>query len=166
LEASRAGEVLLEWREELEDDRGARAALRRAQTSDDVIMEPAFHRLRNHPDWPAAIPFDAAASIAIAVAQTDVAAPPPDHRLGAALAIGQKRVSPARLRLLASAEIPQQFLRLLRGALAQIDGRAPVLDLAEKIRLWHRPASRPGARRDLLVDYFAAVPAAMLSKEA
>ena len=54
--ASRAGELLLGWREELEDDRGARAALRRAQTIDDVVMEPAFHRLRNHPDWPASIP--------------------------------------------------------------------------------------------------------------
>ena len=163
--ASRAGEVLLGWRDELERDRGARAALRRAQTTDDVVMEPAFHRLRNHPDWPSSISLDTAASIAIAVAELDVAFAPLAVRLGAALGGGRTPVSPGRLRLIASAEIPQQFLRLLRGALAQIDGRAPLIDLAEKVRQWHWAGSRPMARRDLLIDYFDAAPATVLSKE-
>ncbi len=39
------GEILIEFWQGLEDDKGARAQLRRCKTPEEVVMVPAFHRL-------------------------------------------------------------------------------------------------------------------------
>ncbi|BAZ95176.1 uncharacterized protein FOKN1_2816 [Thiohalobacter thiocyanaticus] len=40
-----AGEILAEWWEGLQNDTGGRARLRRCKTPEEVMLEPAFHRL-------------------------------------------------------------------------------------------------------------------------
>lgn len=48
---SRVGRELTEWWHQLQDDRGARAELRRCKSVDEVVMTAAFQRLcfRMHP---------------------------------------------------------------------------------------------------------------------
>ena len=42
-----AGEILAAWWEALQQDSGGRARLRRCKSPDEVMLEPAFHRLVN-----------------------------------------------------------------------------------------------------------------------
>ncbi|MFC7334751.1 type I-E CRISPR-associated protein Cse2/CasB [Rhodocista pekingensis] len=79
--------------------------------------------------------------------------------LGRAFAVrrpdtGKPRVSGDRLRLICTADDPDEFLRLLRGAIRLLEEKAPVADIARVVEAWHRPAARDAARRQILLSYF------------
>lgn len=163
--------------------RGDRAALRRAQTVTEACMVPAYHALMadartdRHPEA------ETVARIAMALATVDTDtdtlkvqtgaaldgddAPRPNVRrprtgaaLGRAFAVrrpdtGKPRVSGDRLRLICTADDPDEFLRLLRGAIRLLEKeKAPVADIARVVEAWHRPAARDAARRQILLSYF------------
>ena len=44
---NKAGEILASWWEGLQQDNGGRARLRRCKSPEEVMLEPAFHRLLN-----------------------------------------------------------------------------------------------------------------------
>ncbi|MCM8738627.1 type I-E CRISPR-associated protein Cse2/CasB [Azospirillum sp. A1-3] len=145
--------------------RGDRAALRRAQTIDDVYGVIAFHRLLRCLD-PSTAP-DMAARLAMALATVDQSWTPKEGgqtgagwgnafgRAAARFKNGKPRLSEDRLRLLLSAEDPDQFLRLLRGAVHLLGGKAPLVDLARVVWAWHQPDSRARVRRQIFLSYFA-----------
>ncbi|ACJ00699.1 type I-E CRISPR-associated protein Cse2/CasB [Rhodospirillum centenum] len=148
--------------------RGDRAALRRAQTVTEACMVPASYAL------PAALMADArmdrhpeaetVARIAMALATVDEDTGAMAVRTGAALGrafavrrqdTGKPRVSGDRLRLICTADDPDEFLRLLRGAIRLLEKeKAPVADIARVVEAWHRPAARDAARRQILLSYF------------
>jgi CRISPR system Cascade subunit CasB len=158
-----AGARLLAWWAGLVDDRGGRAGLRRAQSLDHVVLVGAFQRLRRAllADW--RFQPEALADVALAAAELEA----DGDRPGRILATGNREglpVSPGRLKLIADAEDPELFLRLLRGALAQVRRKGSIQHTAELVRRRHSPASRPAARRRLVLDYFEAADDDLLSK--
>lgn len=172
------------WYDLLQQDnrKGDRAALRRAQQTDDAYGVCSFHLLLV---WLGKQkPPDVAARIAMALApirqdrmeqQADgnddddpAEAPAADQprswagtKLGRCMAAkgpsGAPRISPARVRLLLSTENPDQFLRLLRSILGQLDGRAPVREVADVMDGWHSPTWRAAIRRRIFLSYFSNV---------
>ncbi len=68
------------------------------------------------------------------------------------------RYSQDRLRRLLSAEDPDEFLRLLRSAILQLDRAAPVTDVSRVMEAWHHPDARAKVRRQIFLSYFAALP--------
>jgi CRISPR system Cascade subunit CasB len=159
-----------DWHAELQErqNRGDRAALRRAQIVDDVYGVVAFHQLLRR--LGSAIAPDTAARLAMALATVDLDwAPGEDNRIGKswgdafghAAAMpkdGKPRVSEDRLRLLLSAEDPDQFLRLLRGVIHLLERKAPLIDLARVVRAWHQPHNRARVRRQIFLSYFTMLP--------
>ncbi|WP_041794691.1 type I-E CRISPR-associated protein Cse2/CasB [Pararhodospirillum photometricum] len=152
--------VLKAWHARLADDRRARAALRRAQSLDDVWPEEAFSRLRLHLLPLASFSTMALARVAVAVAEVDE-----DHevslaRRAASLGVrGKALVSSDRLRLLLGSEDPDEFLRLLRGIVDQIDRQVNVAALADLVLSWEHPNGRLWARRTVFLDYYETAPA-------
>lgn len=153
------------WHRDLAEDRHDCARLRRAQTIDDVFEIDAYHRLRFRLAETASQPWirgerhaEVVARIALALAeiksdQTPETEPAPDTGSFLALGAALGRLSPERLRLLANTGEIDLFLRLLRGALAQVERIAPLWDTAETVRRWHFAEQRQLARRDLLIRY-------------
>lgn len=160
-----ARQTIEAWHRDLAKDRHDRARLRRAQTIDDVFEIDAYHRLRLRLTEKASQPWirdgrhaEVIARIALALAeiksdQTAAAESAPETDLFLTLGAALGRLSPERLRLLANTGEIDLFLRLLRGALAQVERTAPVWDTAETVRRWHFAEQRQFARRDLLIRY-------------
>ncbi|MFV3076518.1 type I-E CRISPR-associated protein Cse2/CasB [Niveispirillum fermenti] len=157
--------------------KGERAALRRAQQVEEVFGVTAYHALQprlgrwNRPLTAARI------AMALATIRQDRTESPaegedadgmPDKpvswgvTLGRALAVmapsGKRRVSKERLRLLLSADDPDQFLRLLRSTLGLLDDRAPVQDVADVVGAWHTPSLRADVRRAIFLSYYRSLP--------
>ena len=156
-----AAGILRTWHRWLLSDRGARAALRRARALDDVWMEEAYSRLRLplREHHGASVRDEALARAALAVAEVkeDIG------RTFAACAAaasqgGRAPVTAARMRLTLGADDSDEFLRLLRGLLAMIDGSCDVCDLAALVIAWHSPEARSKARRRVMLDYYAHAP--------
>lgn len=164
--ANQDGEVetLRDWHGRLQRNRGGRAALRRAQKLDDIYdgVGPFFELLNRYPKvWHEDV---ARMAIALAEVEDDYGTPARKRPVGTALgrvlakpAGTGKPLSEQRLRLLASAEDPDQFLRLLRSALHQIGRKAPLADVGRVARLWGSPVHRPWVRRNLFLAFFGAV---------
>jgi CRISPR type I-E-associated protein CasB/Cse2 len=158
--------VLVEWHAGLMDDRGGRAALRRARTLDDVLMDgvgaSAFMRLWRR--LPGNGPPYALARAALAAAELDEDMRPADAarplfaQRCAALGDGRVFVSPDRFRLLMSAIDADEFLRLLRSSIGLTERRAPLIDVADLARSWSCPERREGQRRRQLLAYYAYLP--------
>lgn len=162
--------VVSDWHAELQErqNRGDRAALRRAQTVDDVYGVVAFHQLLRR--LGSSIAPDTVARLAMALATVDADWAEGEDgavgkgwgdALGHAAATpkdGKPRVSEDRLRLLLSAEDPDQFLRLARGVIHLLDRKAPLVDLARVVRAWSQPDNRARVRRQIFLSYFATLP--------
>jgi CRISPR type I-E-associated protein CasB/Cse2 len=152
-----------DWHIAVTEDRSTRAALRRAQNIDDVPLDaladlttrvvgrvgddPAAHRRTEQ-----------LARIALAVGEIDQDV---DSRLGRLLGTRrpgstEPRLSDKRLRLLLDTPEVDLFVRLLRGALVQVERRAPIVDTALLVWRWHHPDARADARRRLALHYFQA----------
>lgn len=154
-----AAGILRTWHSWLLSDRGARAALRRARALDDVWMEEAYSRLRLPLLEHYRVRDEALARAALAVAEVEKVS---DRSFAACAAAesqgGRAPVTAARMRLTLGAEDPDEFLRLLRGLLAMIDGSCDVRDLAGLVIAWHGPEARSKARRRVMLDYYAHAP--------
>ena len=132
------GELLLRWWHELDDDRGGRAALRRAPDITAVVMAPTYQRLHRRlvaagwPDqsWRNDRLAAAAGLLAHVREHTEQALPK-------AMSEGDKpRVSPLRfMRLLESPDIDTLFTGL-RRTLPLLQHRADVLALATDVVNW------------------------------
>jgi CRISPR type I-E-associated protein CasB/Cse2 len=146
------------WHAAVTDDRATRAALRRAQDIDELplaaLADLATRTLGRVGDDPAALRRTAQlARVALAVGEIDQGTA---HDLGRALHRARRPLSEDRLRLLLDTPEPDLFVRLLRGALVQVERRAPVADTALLVWRWHHPDARASARRRLALDYFQA----------
>ena len=155
--------LILKWHRELQLplNRGDRAALRRAVAPDDAYRMVAFHGLYGR--LAESVRDDeAVARLALALAEVNESTRSAG-RTGAALgrALARRKgdrstVSGDRMRLLATAEDPDQFLRLLRSAIVQLDRMVPLVDVADVVLDWHRPDRRAEARRQIFLGYFRA----------
>lgn len=134
------GDLLLRWWQGLDDDRGGRAALRRAPDITAVVMLPAFQRLHRRltaAGWPPKTwrndRLAAAAGLLAHVRQNAGPALP--------VAMGQRdgdkpRVSPLRFtRLLESPDIDALFAGL-RRTLPLLQDQADVLSLTTDVVNW------------------------------
>jgi len=149
---------LLDWWKGLEDNRGDRAALRRAASIDQVLFNPGFHRLWRSVKktrWNRA---ENVALIAALVARVREHDPkrtfaaqlgtPPSERDKAAF-------SGLRFRRLLQANEPDQLLQGCARAIAMCNNRINILDLAESVYWWN-----DRARKQWAFDYYDANPAA------
>jgi CRISPR system Cascade subunit CasB len=151
--------VLRRWWTVLQTDTGARAALRRVSNPADCAFQPAFHALRRKMLAVGRVNDDALAVVAVLAAgvRAEARGGLPD-RLGAPQ--GDRRVLPElRLQRLLQAEEPDETLRQMRRALAILDNRADIADLAR----WSYALAVPGlhestARRFAYAYYGAVAP--------
>jgi len=152
--------ALRRWHAWLQTDRGARAALRRVRRLDEVWMEEAYSRLRLAllPDFRFAD--EPLARAAVAVAEVNEAHADGLAARASSVVRGRPAVSPERMRLMLGAEEPDDFLRLLRGALPMIDRTVALGDLADLVLSWHGETGRAIARRRVMLAYYERRPEA------
>lgn len=163
--------ILRAWWKGLEDDKGERAALRRAANLTSVMLSPAFHRLLNdlrragfgisdnrYPKL--------AVIVGLAARIRDEGSRGED---GESLATsmgtpkmsgGKAVVSELRMRRLLACDDIEELYTLLRRALALLDNRANLGDLAATVWNWmpmddNNPKD---SRRQMAFDYYEAAP--------
>lgn len=158
--------ILRDWWRDLENDRGARAALRRAASLTAVMLCPAFHRLLNdlrqagytisESRYPK---LAVIAGLAARVrAETDDGLA---KRMGTPKSDGDKAaVSELRMRRVLACDDLEELYTLLRRALSLLDDRANLADLAAVV--WHwtpmDEKSPYDPRRRMAYDYYAKAP--------
>lgn len=158
-EEPKVEEVLHRWYAGLAEDRGGRAHLRRAAGPDEVVYEPAFHRLladleeldgvrKPRPRGVAAV---AGLVSRVKELETDqslprqMASPKPGSR--------RPRVSKIRFRkLLEAGELEDRYTQLAR-ILQLLGGRVNLRDLAQAAYSWNEPQKRRWA-----YDYYRLLP--------
>ena len=149
---------LLNWWQSLEDNRGDRAALRRASAIEQVMFNPGFHRLwRKLKDtrWNRA---ERVALIAVLAARVKYHDPRNTFaaQLGAPLAgRGKAAFSGLRFRRLLQASDSDEVLQACSRAIAMCDGRVNLASLAESVYWWN-----DGVRKQWAFDYYDANPSA------
>lgn len=163
-------EILRAWWKSLEDDKGERATLRRAANLTGVMLSPAFHRLLN--DLRRAgfgIPDSRYPKLA-AIAGLAARIKPPhlddgDKSLATSMGTpkingGKAVVSELRVRRLLACDDIEELYTLLRRALAMLDNRTSLADLATTIWNWvpMDEKSPYDPRRQMAYDYYAAAP--------
>lgn len=161
--------ILRSWWHDLENDRGGRAALRRAASLTEVMLCPAFHRLLNGLRQAGyAVPesrYPKLAVIAGLAARVDPKKKEAEESLATLMGKpkpgGEKAtVAELRMRRLLACDDLEELYTLLRRALALLDDRANLADLA--IVVWHwtpmdaKRANDP--RRRMAYDYYAEAP--------
>jgi CRISPR system Cascade subunit CasB len=158
--------VLRAWRKNLEDDKGERAAMRRAASTTEVVLSPAFHRLLNElrragfgiseSRYPK---LAAIAGLAARIKGEE------DERLATSMGTprsngGKASVSELRMRRLLACNDIEELYMLLRRALALLDNHANLADLAATVWNWvPMDEKRPNdPRRQMAYDYYAVAP--------
>lgn len=149
---------LLEWWQALDDNRGDRAALRRASSIEQVMFNPGFHRLwRKLRDtrWSRSERVALIAALAARAKDHDPRRPfaaqlgsPPSARERAAL-------SGLRFRRLLQVNEPDELLQACSRAIAICDGRINLTGLAESVYWWN-----DAVRKQWAFDYYDANPSA------
>jgi CRISPR system Cascade subunit CasB len=159
--------VLRDWWRGLEDDKGERAALRRAASLTEVMLSPAFHRLlRELRSKNFGIPerrYPQLAAIAGLAARVKEAGVPQTlaDRMGQPKTGGKTpTVAELRMRNILACDDLESLYTLLRRALALLDNRANLADLAAIVWHWSPlDAKRSNdPRRRMAYDYYAATP--------
>lgn len=125
---------LLAWWHLLNEKRGDRARLRRAEIPDDVLLsEPFFHFLQRMPkDW--ATPYRLQSSAMVAATLSHVKIVQDDKSFAAQL--GTRKMSELRFEQLQKSRDPEEFFRRLRRAINLLNGAVNVLSLADSILHW------------------------------
>lgn len=149
---------LLEWWSALEENRGDRAALRRASGIQQVMFNPGFHRLWHKlrdTRWNRSERVALIAALAARVKQNDTRksfaaqlGSPPTGREKAAL-------SGLRFRRLLQADQPDDLLQACSRAIAIRGGQVNLASLAESVYWWN-----DGVRKQWAFDYYDANPSA------
>lgn len=157
-ELPREHQVLVEWWNNLEDNRGDRAALRRAASIDQVMFNPAFHRL-----WRSlrGTPWQRAERVALVAA---LAARVREHRPEKTFAAqlgtpprGREKaaLSGLRFRRLLQAKASDELLQGCSRAIAMCGHKVNLLNLAESVYWWG-----DGVQKKWAFDYYDANPSA------
>ncbi len=167
------GAALLGWYASLAEDRGARARLRRAATPDEVIFEPAFHRLLRSLERAEPPLFlmgrerrRALAALAGLAARVREHAPAPQAAVASASALARQMgtagarnssagpaVSEQRFRrLLTTSHLDDRFFQLARVS-HLLGDRIDLLSLADGVFDWD---DDPDLRQRWAYDYYAA----------
>lgn len=151
--------ITLEWWHEMQQDRGARAELRRAKTPTEVILTPAYHDLR-YSLMPAGWRNDTALAVVAAVlAQVEIhdGKTPFAAQLAAPSAKGgdKARVSGLRFRRLLQHRTSEELMGPLIRAVRLLGKVANVADLAESVHWWN-----DRQRREWAFAYYAKNPKA------
>jgi CRISPR system Cascade subunit CasB len=141
----REGELLIQWWSSLEQDTGGRARLRRCRSPEEVLLEPAFHRLLNRlrplleqqGRSESEIARDMLRLAAVAGLLSHVRKP--DNR-SLADSMAEKRgqralVSPLRFRRLLKVPFEELYEAMIR-VLRQLDRQASLFDLANSVFYW------------------------------
>lgn len=161
---------LTNWWVWLDQHRGDRATLRRAECAEDVLITPAFaHFLQKMPPrWSAnniALPLTDAAMVAAIIARVRSLN---SASFGQALATPKEGASKAamselRFQQLQKSRSEEDFFRRTCRAVALLGGTANITDLADSILHWlHEfrtgPAAKPGQRLAVrwATEYYAA----------
>jgi CRISPR system Cascade subunit CasB len=154
----REHQVLLEWWQQLEDNRGDRAALRRAASIDQVLFNPAFHRLWRSLKGTSWQRTERVALIAALAARVREHRPersfaaqlgtPPRGREKAAL-------SGLRFRRLLQAQAPDELLKGCSRAIAMCGNSVNLFSLAGSLYWWS-----DRNRKEWAFDYYDANPKA------
>ncbi len=159
--------VLKAWWEVLQDDRGERAALRRAASLTEVMLSPAYHRLLGKLQQAgygvSEHRYPKLAAIAGLAARVKE---PSDEGLATSMGTpsgpGSKKptVAELRMRRILACNDVEELYSLLRRGLALLNDRANLSDLA--VIIWHwapMDEKRPNdPRRQMAHDYYAAAP--------
>lgn len=152
---SEAGRALLSWWESLQDDRGARAELRRCKSPDEVAITASFQRLcqtlrpafSNEHGWEGRL-------AAIAGLAAQVRKNTPGRSFAVQMTEGNPpAVSELRFRRLLQRERADLYPALIR-VLRMLDNEADILDLANAVYYWGK-----GLKKRWAADYFPRVPA-------
>jgi len=158
--------VLRAWWQALEHDKGERAVLRRAGSLTEVMLSPAFHRLlrelRQAGCGIAGARYPKLAAIAGLAARVKAESSGSlANRMGQPKAGGNAPVvAELRMRNLLACDDLETLYTLLRRALALLENRANLADLAAIVWHWspmdEKRANDP--RRQMAYDYYAAAP--------
>lgn len=156
--------LLRAWWKNLENDKGERAALRRAENTTEVVLSPAFHRLLNDLRREGfGIPESRYSKLAaIAGLSARIKSEESDSlakSMGTPKSGGSKAaVSELRMRRLLACNDIEELYTLLRRALALLDNRANLADFAATVWNWvPMDEKRPNdPRRQMAYDYYAA----------
>lgn len=150
--------VLLDWWQKLEDNRGDRAALRRAASIEQVMFNPAFHRLwrgLKGTKWQRAESVALIAALAARVRDNrpektfaaQLGSPPPGREKAA--------LSGLRFRRLLQSRDVNELMQGCTRAIAMCGNNVNLLNLAESIYWWG-----DGVRKQWAFDYYDANPTA------
>ncbi len=167
-----AGVALLAWFRELHGlqteggdgkkrSTGDRARLRRAESPEDVVLVPAFHRLLASLGGAVAFParprWALIAGLLARVRHGDAPGIGLAAAMGQPVTLGGARatVSEPRVRRLLEADQPEAVYTQLRRAISRVDRPLDVLALARDLYYWDRG---PGVRREWAYAYYAAAP--------
>lgn len=128
---------ILEWWEDLDNNRGDRARLRRCENSAQVCIQPAFMKLIcQHPVLKRYGIMDLAAVVGVLSHVRDH-----DETKSFASQLGKIKngkpvMSELRFFQIQKSELPQDFYKRMRRAVKLVGGRANVLSLADYILQW------------------------------
>lgn len=160
--------LLVAWWQQLEHDKGERAALRRAASLTEVMLSPAYiwllrtlrgsnYAISNHN-----LPLAKIAAIAGLTARVkEPAKEGLAQRMGTPKPGGSTPAfSELRLRRILACDDIEELYTLLRRSLALLGDQANLADLAATIWNWTPLDDKPpyDPRRRLAYDYYAAVP--------
>lgn len=146
------------WHAWLDDNRGDRALLRRAQSPEDILLSPAFaHFLGRMPEyWRDQDTMKLLDVAMIAAVLARVKTDDEKHSFAAALAMpkesaGREAMSELRFQQLLKSRTPEDFFRRICRAIALLGGKANLASLADNILQWLReyryaPERRPDQR--------------------
>lgn len=158
------------WWEWLDQNRGDRAQLKRANSPDDILLSPPFfHFLHEMPEkWSngrdITLPDAALVASVLAHVRTDSEAP-----FAKSLALPREGsttpvMSELRFQQLQKSHTPDEFFRRMCRAIAMLKGKANIIDLTESSLLWlreHRTAPARTPERRLAVrwatDYYSTI---------
>lgn len=135
---------LLAWWHSLNEKRGDRARLRRAETPDDVLLsEPFFHFLQKMPDdW--ATPYRLQSSAMVAATLAHIKENKADQSFASQMGTAKEgtkdkakaKVNVLRFQQLQKSRNPEDFFRRLRRAVHLLNGNVHVLSLSDSILHW------------------------------
>lgn len=132
---------LLAWWHSLNEKRGDRARLRRAEIPDDVLLsEPFFHFLQRMPEgWATSYRLQSSALVSATLAH--VKKPQNDKSFAAQLGTRKEgtdkpKMSELRFEQLQKSRNPEEFFRRLRRAVHLLNGTVNVLSLSDSILHW------------------------------
>ena len=180
-------DTLQSWHTRLDENRGDRARLRRAERAEDVLLTDAFYRfLQTMPHgWRDESRIFSAAAVAGLLSHVRENHQPPSRkqqdkkdkeakRVAASFAEqlgtpveGQKRpyMSELRFQQLLKSRTTDEFYRNVRRAVQLLGGRVNILSLANDIIQWHKEFDRQIDRRPSkrlavrwATDYFSVLP--------